>query len=98
MKLPTEHISDRDLLETIYKEMVSMKKLIEFIPQWIPIYVVSNNLEMSYRNMYKRVVESGVYQSNIDYKKVDNEICVNKNIIHTLQRKRKPKTKKGVIK
>ena len=95
MKVNINLISDRDLLETIYDEMVSLKKVVEFFPQWIPLNIVSDDMKMSYRNMYRRVVESGLYEMDNHYKRVDGEVCVNKNIIHTLKRRRKQKSLKG---
>mgnify|MGYP003521857400 FL=1 len=55
-------ISDRELLETIYEEMVSLKNIVSSFPNWIPLYVVSDEMNISYRQIYRRVVESGLYE------------------------------------
>ncbi len=84
-------ISDRELLETIYEEMVSLKNIVSSFPNWIPLYVVSDEMNISYRQIYRRVVESGLYEENNHYKRIDGDVCVNKSIIHTLKRKRNHK-------
>lgn len=91
MNSKLHNFSDRELLETIFEEMVSLKNIVGSFPKWIPLYIVSDEMDMSYRNMYRRVVESGLYEEDNHYKKVDGEVCVNKSIIHTLKRKRKHK-------
>ena len=82
-------ISDRDLLESIYTKMVSLSETIEFFPDWISIADTARNNDLSYRQMYNRVVESGNYQLHKHYKHMDGEIYIHKSINHTLQRKRR---------
>ena len=82
-------ISDRDLLESIYTRMVSLSETIEFFPDWISIVDTARNNDLSYRQMYNRVVESGNYQLDKHYKHMDGDIYIHKSINHTLQRKRR---------
>ena len=89
MKLPQTQITEKDLLISIYEEIQNMKQIIEFIPNWITIKDVSDNNGLGVRQMYRRVVESGNYQNNTHYKKMDGEIYIHKSIIHSLQRKRR---------
>ena len=82
-------VSDRDLLESIYSKIISLSEIIEFFPDWISITDTARSNELSYRQMYNRVVESGNYQLDKHYKHMDGEIYIHKSINHTLQRKRK---------
>lgn len=82
-------ISDRDLLESIYTRMISLSEIIEFFPDWISLTDTARNSDMGYRNMYRRVVESGNYELDKHYKFMDGEIYIHKSINHTLQRKRR---------
>ena len=91
MNSTLQNISDRELLETMYEEITSLKQTLNYYPQWIPIYLVAEEMQLSNRQMYKRVVESGIYEEGKHYKKIGNDVCVNKKIIHTLRRKRKQK-------
>lgn len=81
-------ITDRDLLVSIYEEIQNMKDVIQFIPNWISITDTAKNNDLSYRQMYRRVIDSGRFESEIHYKHMDGEIYVHKSILHLLQRKR----------
>jgi len=84
-----KEISDRDFLISIYEEIQNMKEVIQFIPNWITIKDVAINNGLGYRQMYRRVVESGNYKMDKHFKKMDGEIYIHKSIIHSLQRKRR---------
>lgn len=102
--MTTENINkltDRELLETIYRDTLSLKdelktlkKTIYSIPQWISITDIANYREMSKESVRHRVVNSGDYELDKDYKYDGKRIVVNKNIIHTIKRQRKPKVSK----
>lgn len=94
-------LTDRELLETIYRDTLSLKdelktlkKTIYSIPQWISITDIANYREMSKESVRHRVVNSGDYELDKDYKYDGKRIVVNKNIIHTIKRQRKPKVSK----
>jgi len=82
-------ISDRDLLISMYEEILNMKEVIQYIPNWISLNDVSVNNGLGNRQMYRRVVESGNYQINKHFKHMDGEIYIHKSIIYSLQRKRR---------
>lgn len=88
MSFPTQ-ITEKELLISIYQEIQNMKEVIQYIPNWITIKDVAQNNGLGVRQMYRRVVESGNYQNNKHYKKMDGEIYIHKSIIHSLQRKRR---------
>jgi len=95
------NLTDRELLETIYRDTLSLKdelktlkKTIYSIPQWISITDIANYREMSKESVRHRVVNSGDYELDKDYKYDGKRIVVNKNIIHTIKRQRKPKGSK----
>lgn len=87
-------ISDRDLLISIYEEMVSLRDTIRYIPNYISLSDVSEFHNLSYKQMYRRVVESGDFELDKHYKKDGGEIKVSKSILHLLKRKRKQKNGK----
>jgi len=92
MSSKIENITDRELLETIYDEMVSMKKLIHHIPNWISVSYVSNHIGLSNDSVRYRLVESGDYEYGKDFKYIGKrKLVVNKSVLHTLKRLRKPK-------
>lgn len=97
MNLST-HISDRDLLVSIFEEIVSLKDTIKYIPDYISLHDVATFHNISSKQLYRRVVDSGDFEPDTHYKKDGGEIKVAKSILHLLKRKRKPKTMKGNIK
>ncbi len=98
MNLLNAHISDRDLLVLIFEEIMSLKDIIQCIPEYISLCDVANHHTLSYKQLYRRVVDSGDFEPDTHYKKDGGEIKVAKSILHLLKRKRKPKTMKGNIK
>jgi len=90
----SQNISDRDLLLSIYEEITSLRDAIKYIPNYISLNDVSEFHNLSYKQMYRRVVESGDFEDGKHYKKDNGELKVSKNILHLLKRKRKPKTTK----
>ena len=98
MNLLNTHISDRDLLVSIFEEIVSLKDTIKYIPEYISLWDVAKFHKLSYKQLYRRVVESGDFEPDTHYKKDGGEIKVAKSILHLLKRKRRPKTMKGNIK
>lgn len=86
-----KNISDRDLLVSIYEEMVSLRDTIRYIPNFISMVDVADFHNLSYKQMYRRVVESGDFEEDTHYKRVNGEVRVSKSILHLLKRKRKPK-------
>ena len=92
MKLLKEEITDRNLLETIYEEMVSVKKLIQSIPNWISVSDVATHIGLSNDSVRYRVVNSGDYEFGVDFKYIGTKrLVLHKSILHTLKRLRKPK-------
>lgn len=91
MSFQLENISERDLLVSIYEEVVSLRNTIKYIPNYISLNDVSEFHNLSYKQMYRRVVESGDFEEGNHYKKEGGEIKVSKSILHLLKRKRKPK-------
>jgi len=89
MKTNIINVTEKELLISIYEEIQNMKEIIQYIPNWITIKDVSDNNGLGVRQMYRRVVESGNYENNKHYKKMDGEIYIHKSIIHSLQRKRR---------
>jgi len=94
-------LTDRKLLEMIHSDTLSLKdelktlkKTIYSIPQWISITDIANHREMSKESVRHRVVNSGDYELGKDYRYDGKRIVVNKNIIHTIKRQRKPKISK----
>ena len=92
MSFSQQNISDRDLLETIYTEMISVKKLIHSIPNWISVSDVSTHIGLSNDSVRNRVVNSGDYECGVDFKYIGSKrLVLHKSILHTLKRLRKPK-------
>ena len=89
MSFSKAQITEKELLISIYAEIKNMKEIIQFIPDWITIKDISINNGLGVRQVYRRVVESGNYENNKHFKKMDGEIYVHKSIIHSLQRKRR---------
>ena len=89
MKTNIINVTEKELLISIYEEIQNMKEIIQYIPNWITIKDVSDNNGLGVRQMYRRVVESGNYQINKHFKKMDGQIYIHKSIIHSLQRKRR---------
>lgn len=96
MNSTLQNISDRDLLVSIYEEMVSLRETIKYIPNYISLVDVSDFHNLSYKQMYRRVVESGDFEEGSHYRRENGEIRVSKSILHLLKRRRKPKSNKGV--
>jgi len=88
-------VTEKELLVSIYEEVLSLKETIKYIPNYISLSDVSSFHELSYKQLYKRVVESGDFEPDVHYKKDNGELKVSKNILHLLKRKRKPKSTKG---
>lgn len=86
-----KNISDRDLLVNLYSEVLKVKELIHSIPNWISVSDVSNHIGLSNDSVRNRVVYSGDYENNVDYKYIGKRLVINKNVLHTLKRLRKPK-------
>ncbi len=88
-------VTEKELLVSIYEEVLSLKETIKYIPNYISLWDVSSFHGLSYKQLYKRVVESGDFEPDVHYKKDNGELKVSKNILHLLKRKRKPKSTKG---
>lgn len=85
-------ISDRDLLISLYEEVLNVKKLIHSIPNWISVSDVSHHLGLSSESIRNRVVYSGDYECDVDFKYIGKrKLVINKNVLHTLKRLRKSK-------
>lgn len=91
--LETNEITDRNLLEAIYQEMVSMKQAFMSVPDYLEISEVAKFNDLSTKQLYKRVVSSGDFEEDVQYKRVDGNIKVSKTILHLLTRKRKKSSK-----
>ena len=90
----SNEITDRNLLEAIYQEMVSMKEAFMSVPDYLEISEVAKFNDLSTKQLYKRVVSSGDFEEDVQYKRVDGNIKVSKTILHLLTRKRR-RTSKG---
>ena len=90
----SNEITDRNLLEAIYQEMVSMKEAFMSVPDYLEISEVAKFNDLSTKQLYKRVVSSGDFEEDVQYKRVDGNIKVSKSILHLLTRKRR-KTSRG---
>jgi len=87
----SKNVSDRDLLVSIYEEMVSLRDTIKCIPSFISLIDVAEFHHITYKQLYNRVVTSGDFEPDTHYKKDNGEIKVSKSILHLLKRKRRPK-------
>ena len=94
-------LTDRELLEMIHTDTLSLKdelktlkRTIYSIPQWISITDIANYREMSKESVRHRVINSGDYELDKDYRYDGKRIVVNKNVIHTIKRQRKAKVSK----
>jgi len=99
----TNNISQRDIIETINKEMVSLsqqvstllyevgqlKSIVAFAPEWIIIDDVATQKDISKQQLKRIVVESGLYTPNKQFKYMNNKIYVHISIIPLLKRTRK---------
>lgn len=94
MYLPNK-ITDRNLLEAIYQEMLTIKQAFMSVPDFLEISEIAKFNDLSTKQLYKRVVSSGDFEEDIQYKRVDGTIKVSKTILHLLQRKRSKQTSKG---
>ena len=97
------NISQRDIIETINKEMVSLsqqvstllyevgqlKSIVAFAPEWIIIDDVATQKDISKQQLKRIVVESGLYTPNKQFKYMNNKIYVHISIIPLLKRTRK---------
>ena len=88
------NITDRNLLEAIYQEMQTMKQAFMSVPDFLEISEIAKFNDLSPKTLYKRVVSSGDFEEDVQYKRVDGNIKVSKTILHLLTRKRR-KTSKG---
>lgn len=93
--------SDRELLKLIYTDMqiikdelLALKAVIHSIPQWISITDVANDKGMSKESIRHRIINSGDYEIDKDYRYDGKRLVINKNIIHSLKRQRKAKVAK----
>jgi len=103
MTVLTQNISQRDIIETINKEMVSLsqqvstllyevgqlKNIVSFAPEWIIIDDVATQKDISKQQLKRIVVESGLYTPNKQFKYMNNKIYIHISIIPLLKRTRK---------
>ena len=75
--------------------MVSMKEAFMSVPDYLEISEVAKFNDLSTKQLYKRVVSSGDFEEDVQYKRVDGNIKVSKSILHLLTRKRKPSVSKA---
>jgi len=101
----TNNISQRDIIETINKEMVSLsqqvsaliyevgqlKNIVSFAPEWIIIDDVATQKDISRQQLKRIVVESGLYTPNKQFKYMNNKIYIHISIVPLLKRTRKHK-------
>ena len=101
----THNISQRDIIETINKEMVSLsqqvsaliyevgqlKNIVSFAPEWIIIDDVATQKDISKQQLKRIVVESGLYTPKKQFKYMDNKIYIHISIVPLLKRTRKHK-------
>ena len=101
----TNNISQRDIIETINKEMVSLtqqvstllyevgqlKNIVSFAPEWIIIDDVATQKDISKQQLKRIVVESGLYTPNKQFKYMNNKIYIHISIVPLLKRTRKHK-------
>ena len=101
----TNNISQRDIIETINKEMVSLsqqvstllyevgqlKSIVAFAPEWIIIDDVATQKDISKQQLKRIVVESGLYTPNKQFKYINNKIYIHISIVPLLKRTRKHK-------
>ena len=99
----THNISQRDIIETINKEMVSLsqqvstllyevgqlKNIVSFAPEWIIIDDVATQKDISKQQLKRIVVESGLYTPNKQFKYINNKIYIHISIVPLLKRTRK---------
>jgi len=93
--------SDRDLLkhlyidiQTIKEEVTLLRSVIHSIPEWISITDIANDKGMSKESVRHRVVNSGDYELNKDYRYDGKRLVIHRNIIHTIRRQRRSKVSK----
>ena len=101
----TNNISQRDIIETINKEMVSLsqqvsaliyevgqlKNIVSFAPEWIIIDDVATQKDISRQQLKRIVVESGLYTPNKQFKYMNNKIYIHISIVPLLKRSRRHK-------
>lgn len=99
------NISQRDIIETINKEMVSLsqqvsalifemgqlKSIVAFAPEWIIIDDVATQKDISRQQLKRIVVESGLYTPHKQFKYMNNKLYINISIVPLLKRTRKHK-------
>jgi len=99
------NISQRDIIETINKEMVSLsqqvsaliyevgqlKNIVSFAPEWIIIDDVATQKDISRQQLKRIVVESGLYTPNKQFKYMNNKIYIHISIVPLLKRSRRHK-------
>ena len=105
MTVLTHNISQRDIIETINNEMVSLsqqvsaliyevgqlKNIVSFAPEWIIIDDVATQKDISRQQLKRIVVESGLYTPNKQFKYMNNKIYIHISIVPLLKRSRRHK-------
>lgn len=101
----TNTTSQRDIIETMNKEMVSLsqqvssliqevsqlKSIVAFTPEWVTVGEVSIKNDISKQQLNRRVVESGVYTPTKQFKYINSDLYIHVSIVPELQRKRRHK-------
>ena len=101
----TNNISQRDIIETINKEMVSLsqqvsaliyevgqlKNIVSFAPEWIIIDDVATQKDISKQQLKRIVVDSGLYTPSKQFKYINNKIYIHISIVPLLKRTRRHK-------
>lgn len=105
MTILSNNISQRDIIETINKEMVlltqqvssllyevgQLKNIVAFAPEWVIIDDVATQKDISKQQLKRIVVESGLYTPNKQFKYMNNKIYIHISIIPLLKRTRRHK-------
>jgi len=99
------NISQKNMIEIINQEMVSLseqvstllyevgklKNMVAFAPEWISLDEVATQNDISKQQLNRRVVESGLYTPNKQFKYMNNEMYIHISVVPSLKRKRKHK-------
>lgn len=99
-------ITERELIESLLEKVSNMESVMnsyEMIifeiheaiistPSWIPLRTVADKKGLSSEALRKRIVESGDFEPNKDFKYDRNKIMIHISVASQIERLRKPKS------
>ena len=96
-----EKLTDREILIKLFEEVQQLKETsdilsqsINSIPKWISITDVAKDKGMSKEAVRNKLINSGDFEIEKDYRYDGNRLVVSRDILHYIRRQRKAKVSK----